>query len=153
MGTKNNPSKYDCYAKADPDEPMFILLARDKHAHILTSLWAALREVDGENPIVVGEARACAIAMREWRRKHRKATPTAISEIKETLLFVLRSGIQELLDDPAGAITSDIGLTEWVKRLKRTAEWLGRDWEALLTQEGSPFEIQRLKDALLEAQP
>jgi hypothetical protein len=72
MGTKNNPSVYDCYAKAEPDEPIFVLLARDRHATILTSLWAALREVDGEDPKVVGEARSCAIAMREWRRKHRR---------------------------------------------------------------------------------
>jgi hypothetical protein len=29
MGTKSNPGPFDCYAKAEPDEPMFVLLARD----------------------------------------------------------------------------------------------------------------------------
>lgn len=29
MGTKSNPTQFDCYANALPDEPMFILLARD----------------------------------------------------------------------------------------------------------------------------
>lgn len=29
MGTKNNPGAFDCYANAEPDEPMFVLLARD----------------------------------------------------------------------------------------------------------------------------
>ena len=46
MGTKNNPGSYDCYAKADPDEPMFILLGRDWSAHYLVSLWIALRMGD-----------------------------------------------------------------------------------------------------------
>jgi hypothetical protein len=32
MGTKRNPGLSDCYAKAEADEPMFVLLARDKHA-------------------------------------------------------------------------------------------------------------------------
>lgn len=32
MGTKNNPGAFDCYANAEPDEPMFVLLGRDKHA-------------------------------------------------------------------------------------------------------------------------
>jgi hypothetical protein len=29
MGTKNQPGKFDtCYANADPDEPMFVLLGK-----------------------------------------------------------------------------------------------------------------------------
>ncbi len=48
MGTKNNPGKFDCYEKAEPDEPMFILLGRDKFAGHLTSIWAKLRVGDWE---------------------------------------------------------------------------------------------------------
>lgn len=63
MGTKNNPSKYDCYANADPDEQMFILLGRDKHAPALVRLWADIREKEGEDPELVAEARATADEM------------------------------------------------------------------------------------------
>ncbi len=55
MGTKNNPGKFDCYANAAPDEPMFILLGRDPCAPVTVLFWAHLRHVlYGLN--VVGEA-------------------------------------------------------------------------------------------------
>ena len=69
MGTKNNPGEYDCYANADPDEPMFVLLARDPLAPILVELWASLREHAAGTPSKVKEARACALDMRKWRRE------------------------------------------------------------------------------------
>ena len=31
MGTKNNPGKFDCYANAKPDEPLFVLLVAFRH--------------------------------------------------------------------------------------------------------------------------
>jgi len=43
MGIKNNPGKFDCYFKAEPDEPMFVLLARDLLAQVLVDLWATLK--------------------------------------------------------------------------------------------------------------
>ncbi len=46
MGTKNNPGAYDCYANAEPDEPMFILLARDLTAEFLVAAWTAIRAGD-----------------------------------------------------------------------------------------------------------
>lgn len=70
MATKNNPGQFDCYANAEPDEPMFVLLARDKHAPALIWLWAVLRELDGEKPEKVAEARVCAVAMIEWLAQH-----------------------------------------------------------------------------------
>lgn len=63
MGTKNNPGQFDCYANAGPDEPMFVLLGRDKHAAGLVRLWAMLRHKDGEDEAKVAEALACADAM------------------------------------------------------------------------------------------
>jgi hypothetical protein len=66
MATKNNPGRYDCYANADPDEPMFVLLGRDKHAPTLVWLWAVLRELDGEDPVKVREARECCADMIAW---------------------------------------------------------------------------------------
>jgi hypothetical protein len=66
MGTKNNPGAYDCLAKAEPDEPFFVLLARDKHAPALVWMWATLRELDGEDPAKVQEARQCVADMMAW---------------------------------------------------------------------------------------
>jgi hypothetical protein len=67
MGTKNNPGQYDCYANAHPDEPMFVLLARDPLAPILVRMWADLRAHLAGNPSKVTEARKCAEDMVQWR--------------------------------------------------------------------------------------
>ncbi len=69
MGTKNNPGKFDCYANAEPDEPMFILLGRDPLAGPLVEIWAHLRELQGENLSKVNEARECAKSLKSWCRK------------------------------------------------------------------------------------
>jgi hypothetical protein len=78
MGTRNNPGKYDCYAKAEPDEPMFILLGRDTSAPEVISQWATHRELEvklGLRPLsdlaVIAEARVCAGEMVKWRLANR----------------------------------------------------------------------------------
>lgn len=88
MATKNNPGTYDCYAKADPDEPMFILLGRDKHAAEVVRYWVALKSgaattdfwrkanlalhLHNNQNIIHSEklhnALDCADAMENWRR-------------------------------------------------------------------------------------
>lgn len=70
MGTKNNPGAFDCYQAAHPDEPLFVLLGRDKHAPTLVWLWATLRELDGEDPAKVAEARQCCADMLAWAYAH-----------------------------------------------------------------------------------
>lgn len=74
MGSKNNPGEFDCYTNALPDEPMFILLARDPSAPAIVKWWADAREaaIDrGERPesdrAMVEEARQCAKNMTAWR--------------------------------------------------------------------------------------
>lgn len=67
MGTKTAPGRYDCLAKAELDEPVFVLLARDPHAPELIDAWAAERATGGENAEKVMEAVGCAEAMRVWR--------------------------------------------------------------------------------------
>lgn len=69
MGTKNNPGKFDCYAAADPDEPMFVLLGRDPVAGPLVALWVYLRQrlSKGEGA-KYEEAAQCAGAMEKWAR-------------------------------------------------------------------------------------
>jgi hypothetical protein len=77
MGSKNEPGDFDCYGNALPDEPMFILLARDPHAPALVSEWAKRREDDidmGKRPeadrAMVREARTCAGNMTLWRARN-----------------------------------------------------------------------------------
>lgn len=72
MGTKLNPGAYDCFEKAAPDEPMFVLLARDASAPALVEMWARDRERHGEEAGVVAEARECAEQMRAWRDRNRE---------------------------------------------------------------------------------
>lgn len=74
MGSKINPGQFDCYANALPDEPMFILLARDPMAPMLVQNWANARKqliATGEKPLedmaLVDEAETCAAEMRAWR--------------------------------------------------------------------------------------
>jgi hypothetical protein len=86
MGTKNSPGTFDCYVNAEPDEPMFVLLARDEHAPELVLEWAGRREALGESPEKVAEARACADAMSRWwgthcPRCHRVATHVHVDGI------------------------------------------------------------------------
>jgi hypothetical protein len=73
VGTKNNPGDFDCYANAEPDEPMFVLLGRDKHAPILVRLWAQLREMDDTEDVhKIAETYWCAAQMESYRRTHKK---------------------------------------------------------------------------------
>lgn len=66
MGTKNNPGKFDCYANAHPDEPMFVLLGRDPTGGALVRLWAEARETLKPGDPKVLEAVQCATAMDAW---------------------------------------------------------------------------------------
>jgi hypothetical protein len=77
MGSKNEPGQFDCYANALPDEPMFILLARDPWAPDLVEEWAVKRMRDivlGARPKsdlpMVDEAQRCAANMRKWRKEN-----------------------------------------------------------------------------------
>lgn len=64
MGTKNNPAPNDCYTKAEADEPLFVLLARDPVAGHLVSIWAKLRAYDYEAAKVVFDD----MVMKHWRK-------------------------------------------------------------------------------------
>lgn len=72
MSTKDNPGDYDCYTKAEPDEPMFILLARDPVAATMVRIWIKLRrmlghDVTNKDRRKIGEAKRVADAMDKWR--------------------------------------------------------------------------------------
>ncbi len=73
MGTKNNPGEYDCYDKAEGDEPLFTLLARDPDAAGVIHYWIELKEARNERELgstsadKLEEAEQCAVDMEEWR--------------------------------------------------------------------------------------
>lgn len=95
MGSKNTPGQFDCYANAEPDEPMFVLLARDPLAPLLVELWAGLRAVlvqaEGE-PAKIKEARQCAENMRKWPVT--KKLPEKVS-IQEDTFWEIVSAVQQ----------------------------------------------------------
>lgn len=66
MGTKNTPGQFDCYSKAEPDEPLFTLLARDPIAPLLVALWADVNRRLGGCEEKSKEAEEVARAMRRW---------------------------------------------------------------------------------------
>ena len=83
MATKANPGKFDYYAEAADDEPIFVLRANDPLASDVVGYWAdryhLKKEIDnsvgnGPEPLTASqhekyvEARACAYAMEEWRK-------------------------------------------------------------------------------------
>lgn len=75
MGTKKNPGEFDCYENAEDDEPMFVLLARDRSAPDLVEAWAnyhAARDTEKDRR-KVKEALQCAKEMRSWYAENRGA--------------------------------------------------------------------------------
>lgn len=67
MGTKTNPSKFDCYAKLEPDEPYFVLMGRDPVACAVVEFWTVLRERLCDNSEgQIEEARECGRQMARY---------------------------------------------------------------------------------------
>lgn len=73
MGSKANPSEHDCYSRAEPDEPLFVLLGRDPSASLMIDIWIALRRETDANDEKLDEAAACAEACLSWAHKKGKA--------------------------------------------------------------------------------
>jgi len=105
METKATPGPHSCYAAAEPDEPLFILLGRDKHAPTLVWLWAVLRELDGEKPETVKDARDCVTAMIEWAAAHGRKTvglgQSALAAVLE-LIRMANHAVQEARNEQTG---------------------------------------------------
>lgn len=85
MGSKNNPGKWDCYANAEPDEPMFVLLGRDPTAALVVEFWHDLKQIMREqgqsesSDEKLAEARTCASAMRAWAAANGKEEKLAFA--------------------------------------------------------------------------
>ena len=87
MGTKVKPGKYDCYAAAQDDEPIFVLRAKDPRAPNLVRNWSdhylIQKQIgnsvgNGPEPLTESQrekylaALACAAAMEAWRNANAK---------------------------------------------------------------------------------
>lgn len=124
MGTKNNPGEFDCYAKAHPDEPLFILRGKDPVAPYLVSMWVYSRQGDwasmhrligemsaDDNVLFrvsddtyekLGEAKSLVGAMEEWFRSRVDKGPDHVLDAVTQLARQLNSrapGARKLLED------------------------------------------------------
>lgn len=122
MGTKNHPGEYDCYVKAEPDEPMFVLLARDATAPQLVEMWATLRERHGEEAGVVAEARECAASMREWRDHNR--APAGQPDELTVLRDVVARVCSDIADSRVDVIDGRAAVTLSPETIVRLARWM-----------------------------
>jgi hypothetical protein len=128
MGTKQNPGAHDCYAKALPNEPMFVLLARDPDAPLRVEAWARARLIAinaGTRPesdrAMVDEAHLCAIQMRRWRadndgrwRKPPAPEPLTYDQLIERLKW-LATGTR-------GAIPGWLPINGWDDGIREVAQ-------------------------------
>lgn len=83
MGTKKDPGRHDCYDRAYPDEPLFVLRAKDYSAPDLVRHWAHIRmekaadivnESERSHEVdKIVEALRCARQMERWRREYDSA--------------------------------------------------------------------------------
>lgn len=119
MATKNNPGEFDCYKNAEQDEPMFILLARDRQAPALVLAWAMERKrmvEEGQKPAddirMVAEAIDCASAMIDWRLAKRKLVslpkagwfldpPNSVHSSRGAALVLLAQAAQRCANNPS----------------------------------------------------
>lgn len=91
MGTKNNPGRYDCYANAEPDEPIFVLRGSDTTASVVVHFWRLLKEEmkeQGASNISaekLEEARACALAMAQCAKEKGKDPKQALDAMVKVL--------------------------------------------------------------------
>lgn len=88
MGSRNNPGVYDCFSKAHPDEPTFVLLGRDPQAPGLVRTWAKIRLGQGESAAKIAEALRCAKAMEAWADAEHIAAgkmPESIEHVDEVV--------------------------------------------------------------------
>ena len=70
MGTKQNPGQFDCLDKIAPDEPFFVLRAKDPLASHLVREWVERASSTLlHEPEKLQEALDCADSMDEWRDK------------------------------------------------------------------------------------
>jgi len=110
MGTKNNPGKFDCYANAAPDEPLFVLRATDIAAPETVRFWTLLRELLGKaHTEKLDEAYACALAMHSFRQRVKGeesfSFPETDLDVPQTIVSLVHDHLpKDLTDEQRGAV-------------------------------------------------
>ena len=87
---------------------MFVLLARDKHAPTLIWLWASLRELDGEDPEKVKEARECVVKMLHWAYDHGRSSVGLGQAALAAVLELIRTSNANAKDGKNAKTTDEI---------------------------------------------
>lgn len=64
-----------CLNRSQDDEPVFVLVARDRLAPELVDAWADRAEAHGVTPAKVAEARELAVQMRVWQTQRGSKIP------------------------------------------------------------------------------
>lgn len=112
MGSKLRPGKFDCHRNALPDEPMFIVLARDPDAASIVRLWAGMRArriKAGERPdadeAMVDEAMQCAADMDAWRAENEGVWRQVVPTGSRLVPAPWRKDEQILVSFEGGAVT------------------------------------------------
>lgn len=89
MGTKRKPGKFDCYIKAQDDEPMFILLGRDPVAWAVLEYWIELRTIFAHElkqmPEQLIEAMSLVKDMKKWARERK---PELIESVEAGIRYL-----------------------------------------------------------------
>lgn len=109
MGTKRNPGRFDCYANAEPDEPIFVLLGRDAAAGATVREWIANRrllypkDADTQELAKWDEAEQCVAAMNSYYNAYAKEKETkrqrqaAITSERRQAMFDLLLALEQKL--------------------------------------------------------
>jgi hypothetical protein len=103
MGTKNNPGSFDCYANAEPNEPMFVLLGRDPTASLVVTFWRAIKlemvkqGTSQSSAAKLDEARECSLALEAWAKSKGKDPTEALEAMKSVLAETLKSIGQQMI--------------------------------------------------------
>lgn len=96
MSTKSNPGSFNCYDRAEPDEPLFTLLGRDPAASFAVALWVRVRTMMFGGSEQVAEAAGCSEQMRDWALRLGKgeALKSAYDAFRAACVEVARGEIQ-----------------------------------------------------------
>ena len=81
MSTKEQPGPFDAFAKLAPDEPYFVLRAKDISAPATIEAWVRFRRgspskaAKADEAARLTEALACAAQMRDWYARKMNGQP------------------------------------------------------------------------------
>lgn len=131
MGTKNKPGQFDCYANAAPDEPMFVLLARDPVAPLALCYWIGQRwraMQSGLKPMedqdMLREAAICMAEMITWRHRNRFTT---MENFQQWNAFYAAKDATDELSILRRALRRNYGQYHFQKPYYSEADWSDAD--------------------------